>query len=168
MESSLRERLARLGRIRSVDQVPSGSPAVVVLRLPRDRAAPRTVDAVLSLVRRGVPMLRAKRAIEALLVSGRAFVQLPTVESREALINELHDAGIRAAAVDAAPVDVRALRTRLGMTREQFATHYGLDPDTLRNWEAGRREPDQTARSYLRAIANDPTRVEEAYAPTPS
>jgi len=38
--------------------------------------------------------------------------------------------------------------------------------ETLRNWEIGRREPDTTARSYLQAIANDPERVEQAYAPT--
>ena len=36
--------------------------------------------------------------------------------------------------------------------------------ETLRNWEIGRREPDTTARSYLHAIANDPERVEQAYA----
>ena len=35
-------------------------------------------------------------------------------------------------------------------------------------WETGKREPDTTARSYLRVIANAPERVEEAYAPTPS
>ena len=38
--------------------------------------------------------------------------------------------------------------------------------ETLRTWEIGRREPDTTARSYLHAIANDPERVEQAYAPT--
>ena len=53
------------------------------------------------------------------------------------------------------------------LTREQFATRYGLEVETLRNWEIGRREADTTARSYLRAIANDPERVERAYAPTP-
>jgi putative transcriptional regulator len=48
----------------------------------------------------------------------------------------------------------------------QFATRFGLEVETLRNWEIGRREPDTTARSYLQAIANDPERVEHAFAPT--
>ncbi|MGA8197873.1 MAG: transcriptional regulator [Acetobacteraceae bacterium] len=63
-------------------------------------------------------------------------------------------------------IDVRALRHRLGPSREQFVTRFGLEVETLGNWEIGRREPDTTARSYLHAIANDPERVEQAYAPT--
>jgi putative transcriptional regulator len=54
------------------------------------------------------------------------------------------------------------------LTREQFAVRYGLEVETVRNWETGKREPDTTARSYLRVIANAPEHVEEAYAPTPS
>jgi putative transcriptional regulator len=34
----------------------------------------------------------------------------------------------------------------------------------MSNWKTGKREPDTTARSYLRAIANVPEAVEEAYA----
>jgi putative transcriptional regulator len=49
----------------------------------------------------------------------------------------------------------------------QFAVRYGLEVETVRNWETGKREPDTTARSYLRAISNDPERVEQAYAPAP-
>jgi putative transcriptional regulator len=114
-------------------------------------------------------MLRAKRVIEELLATGRVFVDLPTVEAPQALTSELARAGIGAAPVEPVqPVDVRGLRERLGMTREQFATHYGLEVETVRNWEMGRREPDRTARSYLRAISNDPERVEQAYAPTPA
>jgi putative transcriptional regulator len=61
-------------------------------------------------------------------------------------------------------VDVRGLRERLNLTREEFAATYGLEVETVRNWEMGRREPDRTARSYLQAIANDPEHVEAAYA----
>jgi len=113
-------------------------------------------------------MLRAKRAMEDLLANGRAFVDLPTVEDPNALIAEFAAASIAAAPIRPAPaVDVRRLRERLNLTREQFATRYGLEVETLRNWEMGRREPDTTARSYLLAISNDPERVEQAYAPTP-
>ena len=139
-----------------------------VLRLSDGRPAPRTVDGALALARRGASMLRAKRAMEELLATGSAFIALPTVEDTTILARELAAAGI--AAAPAAPpqtVNVRRLRERLGLTREQFAARYGLEVETVRNWEMGRREPDQAARSYLQAIANDPKRVERAYAPTP-
>lgn len=169
MHSSLRERFARLGPVRAVDRVSSGSPAVLVLRIPPAGNMPRTVDAALALARRGHSLLRAKRATEDLVARGRAFVHLPMVEDVVALIDELAGAGIAAAVVEPSPVpDVRGLRERLGLTREQFAIRYGLEVETIKNWETGKREPDTTARSYLRVIARDPERVERAYAPTPS
>jgi putative transcriptional regulator len=169
MDSSLKERFARLGPIRTIDRVSSGSPAVFVLRLPLDGAIPRTIDATLTLARRGMTMLRAKRAVEALLEKGRVFVELPTVEDTAALTDDLRKAGISAAWIQPDPtIDVRALRERLQLTREQFAIRYGLEVETLRNWETGKREPDTTARSYLRAIANAPEQVEQAYASAPA
>jgi putative transcriptional regulator len=169
MDSSLRERFARLGPIRAVDRVSSGSPGVFVLRPRSESTAVRTVDAALTLARRGLPLLRAKRAMEELLAEGSSFVELPTVDDPPAVVAELHASGIAAAQTEPRPApDVRLLRRRLGLTRAQFAARYGLDVETLRNWEAGRREPDRTARSYLLAIANDPKHVERAYAPTPA
>ena len=169
MESSLRERFARLGPIRGVDRVQSGSPATFVLRLPTDRRVPKTIDGMFVLARRGLSMLRAKRTIEALLEDGRVFVELPTVEDPKAVTDDLARVGIAAAPVEPPRLpDVRQLRERLRLTREQFAVRYGLEVETIRNWETGKRDPDTTARSYLRVIANDPQHVEEAYAPTPS
>src|ERR1700712_1763863 len=168
MDSSLRERFARLGPTRAIDRVSSGSPAVFVLRLPSDRAVPRTIDGMAALARRGLTMLKAKRAIEALVEDGRVFVRLPTAEDRQALREELARAGIRAAPVEPpTELDVRGLRERLGLTREQYAIRYGMEVETIRNWETGKRPPDRTARSYLQAISNDPEHVEQAYAPTP-
>ena len=168
MDSKLRERFARLGPIRATGRVCSGSPAVFVLRLPPGEAMPRTVDAMHALARRSLTMLRAKRAVEALVGDGRTFVDLPAVEDTGALTADLAGAGIAAAPVEVRKIDVRDLRKRLGLSREQFALRYGLEVETLRNWETGRRELDSTARSYLRAISNNPVHVEQAYAPTPS
>lgn len=113
-------------------------------------------------------MLKAKRAIEALVEDGRVFVDLPTVEDHTVLADDLAKAGISAALLEPhKTLDVRALRERLGLTREQFAIRFGLEVETVRNWETGKREPDTTARSYLRVISNDPESVERAYAPTP-
>jgi putative transcriptional regulator len=115
-------------------------------------------------------MLRAKRAIEALIEKGREFVELPVVEGVNGLTADLAKAGIDAVWIQQdITIDVRGLRERLQLTREQFAVRYGLEVETLRNWETGKREPDTTARSYLRAIANAPEQLVLAYVgPRPS
>lgn len=169
MDSSLRERFGRLGPIRGIDRVASGSSAVFVLSLTEGTTPPRTIDGMLALARRGIPMLRAKRAIESLVEHGRVFIDLPIVESPAALIDDLDNAGISATRVGPTEaIDVRCLRERLGFTREQFAARFGLEVETLRNWEIGKREPDTTARSYLHAISNDPEQVQRAYAGAPA
>ncbi len=163
MESSLRERFARLRPIRTIDRVASGSPAAFVLTPIADRARLQTVIAAIELTRRGIPLLRAKRALEAMLAEGRAYVHLPVVEDPEALSRLLASFGMNAALVgppDA--VDVKAIRERLGLTQEEFAVRFGLGLDAVQNWESGRRRPDKAARSYLTAIARIPERIEEA------
>jgi putative transcriptional regulator len=107
-------------------------------------------------------LLRAKRAVEAMVAERRAFVLVPKVESLDALTQELAAAGVRAIALPDAAVDVRAMRERLELTQEQFAVRYGLDIDAVRNWERGRRTPDTAAASYLRAIDADPDAVQAA------
>lgn len=166
MNSSLKARFARLGPIRDVDRVSSGSPATFVLRLSESEGTLRSVDATLALARCGMTMLRAKRAIENLIRKSKVFVSLPVVDDPDRLIKELRAAGIAAAPVSPTPdVDIRKLRERLGLTREEFALHFGFELESLRNWEAGRRQPDTAAKSYLRAIENAPEAVAEAYAP---
>jgi len=113
-------------------------------------------------------MLQAKRVIESLLEKGRVFIDLPMVEDTTALTSDLTKAGIAAAWIKPdLTINVRELRERLSLTREQFAIRYGLEIETLRNWETGKRQPDTTARSYLKAISNAPELIEQAYAPTP-
>ena len=87
------------------------------------------------------------------------------------------DAEIHAAAVadpDAQPLTperlagmtrtprLKIIRRALGLTQEDFAARFHIPLGTLRDWEQGRAEPDQTARSYLRAIAGDAAAVERA------
>ena len=56
----------------------------------------------------------------------------------------------------------RTIRRALGLTQEEFATQFQIPLGTLRDWEQGRAEPDQTARAYLRAIAGDAASVHRA------
>jgi putative transcriptional regulator len=56
---------------------------------------------------------------------------------------------------------VKTLRRALGLTQEEFAARYHIPLGTLRDWEQGRSEPDQPARSYLAVIARAPKEIAE-------
>ena len=161
MRSKLKERFERLGPVRDVDRVSSGSPEALVLRPASDPV--NVPAAALALTRRGVTMLKAKRALEAMLSEGEALLHVPQVESVRALGKELKAAGVRLGRILAQEdIDVRALRQRLNMTQEQFALRYNLDLDTVQNWEQGRRRLDRTAQSYLRVIDKESTAAARA------
>ena len=59
-------------------------------------------------------------------------------------------------------VDVRAVRKRLGLTQEGFARRFGFGLATVRDWEQGRYQPDQAARSYITVIDREPAVVQRA------
>jgi len=161
-KSKLLEKFARLGPIRDIVPVPSGSPEVVSLSIGPDLSRARAIEAVFALHRRGVPTLKAKRAVEAALERRKAVLDVPTVEDLRTLAAELNACGFSVAAMTGFAVDVKKLRERLKLTQEQFALRYGLELDAVRNWEYGRREPDRAAKSYLIVIDKDPERVQEA------
>jgi putative transcriptional regulator len=56
----------------------------------------------------------------------------------------------------------KTLRRALGLTQEEFSARFHIPLGTLRDWEQGKTEPDQSARAYLRAIAGDATAVQRA------
>jgi putative transcriptional regulator len=130
-----------------------------MIELAGDAREFMTIFAIRALAHRGMNLLRAKRAVEAMIADGKAFLHVPKVESLAALTRELAEAGVRAVRLPEAGADVHALRAKLGLTQEQFAVRYGLDIDAVRNWETGRRTPDTAAQSYLRAIHTDPDAV---------
>ena len=61
-----------------------------------------------------------------------------------------------------AEIDVKAIRVRLGMTREEFAGRFGFCVKTLRHWEQKQRKPEGPARAYLLVIDRDPQAVRKA------
>jgi putative transcriptional regulator len=61
-----------------------------------------------------------------------------------------------------ATVDVRAIRSRLGMTQEEFAFRFGFSVNTLRHWEHGKRRPEGPTRAYLIVIDRAPRAVQKA------
>ncbi len=61
-------------------------------------------------------------------------------------------------------VDVKTIRLKLHLTRQQFADKYGFSIRTLEKWEQGVREPDGAARAYLVVIDRNHKAVESALA----
>ncbi len=59
-------------------------------------------------------------------------------------------------------IDVKALRTRVAMTQEQFAARFGFSVATLRHWERGDRSPQGPALVLLNVIEKNPGVVLEA------
>jgi len=57
---------------------------------------------------------------------------------------------------------VKVIRRALRLTQEEFASRFRIPLGTLRDWEQGRCEPDQTARAYLKVIAANPEMVQLA------
>lgn len=59
-------------------------------------------------------------------------------------------------------IDVRTIRTKLGMTQEEFAGRFGFSVNTLRHWEQGKRQPEGPTRAYLLVIDRAPKTVQKA------
>jgi putative transcriptional regulator len=59
-------------------------------------------------------------------------------------------------------VDIAAMRKRLGLTQQEFASRFGLNVGILRDWEQKRRNPDKAARTLLAVIDREPDAVRRA------
>lgn len=53
------------------------------------------------------------------------------------------------------PVDVKAVRSKLGMSQREFASSFGISLGTMRHWEQGLREPRRPARVLLQVVQNE-------------
>jgi putative transcriptional regulator len=59
-------------------------------------------------------------------------------------------------------VDVKKIRTRLGLSQESFAQTYGFALSAVRDWEQGRRRPERSARILLKIVEKEPEAVTRA------
>jgi putative transcriptional regulator len=59
-------------------------------------------------------------------------------------------------------LDVKAIRKRLGYSLNDFAHHYGIPIETVREWEEGGNVPEGPARVLLQIIVREPEAVERA------
>jgi putative transcriptional regulator len=111
-----------------------------------------------ALARGRMTMLRAKHAIE-----------LPAVENPLILTDDLAKSSIAVAWTrPALTINLPEQRERTPLTGEQLTIRYNMEVETSRDRETGKREPDTTARGYLRTIVSAPERLEHVCASTPS
>ena len=59
-------------------------------------------------------------------------------------------------------VDVKAIRSRLGLSQAEFSRRYAVSQRSLQEWEQGRRRPDGAVRAYLTVIERNPKAVAAA------
>ena len=66
---------------------------------------------------------------------------------------------IKAVVHEVTPLDVKAIRSNVGMTQREFAASFGISLGTLRHWERGDRQPHGPARVLLNVLAKKPGAV---------
>jgi putative transcriptional regulator len=55
-----------------------------------------------------------------------------------------------------AQTDLVRVRGKLGLSQSKFAAILGISPDTLQNWEQGRRKPTGPAKVLLKIASRHP------------
>ena len=60
---------------------------------------------------------------------------------------------------DFSPLDVKNVRSNVGMTQNEFASAFGISVSTLRHWERGDRTPHGPALVLLNVVAKEPQAV---------
>jgi DNA-binding transcriptional regulator YiaG len=159
---SFKERLAQLGRVKDLPHVSFGSPEEVVLKRSLN-ADILVVDGVLALAKRGLSLIKARRAIDQLVETGRALLEVPMIESTEVFALEMRTAGIavRFRSVEDRQlkedfsVRLKDLRSRLGISQDEFAMRFSIDVKTLRGWEGG-KSADRGNRRLISMIEKNP------------
>ncbi|MFJ6323321.1 MULTISPECIES: helix-turn-helix domain-containing protein [unclassified Rhizobium] len=61
-----------------------------------------------------------------------------------------------------AEIDVKAIRTRTGLSQKDFSATFGFGFDQLKQWEQGRSRPVQAMRAYLLLINSEPMKMVQA------
>ena len=62
------------------------------------------------------------------------------------------------------PIDVKNVRSKMGMSQNEFASAFGISVSTLRHWERGDRSPQGPALVLLNVVEKQPQAVLKALA----
>lgn len=104
--------------------------------------------------------LRKAHAVLGQLTSGKSAAVQTSEDLFEKHAHELESLGLEVRPIRKVAADPKAVRHSLGISQAEFAMRFGLELDTLQNWEQGRSRPDPAANVLLRVIARYPDVVE--------
>jgi DNA-binding transcriptional regulator YiaG len=155
-KSSFRAALAQRGEAKERSPVRSGSPVRLVLKLD-DVRKPVTVARVLTA--HGMSLRKAHDALDR-LANGQAVAVELSAQNPDELVSELSALGVTALPIETPQIDVRRVRERLGLSQSEFSIRFGLELDTVQNWEQGRTHPDPAGRILLGLIEAYPECVD--------
>jgi DNA-binding transcriptional regulator YiaG len=156
---SLREALERRGKTPDAPRSHSDSPAISFIL--RASAISQPVEVARFLMRSGVSLRKAHEILERISAGARVPVELHGRNSA-AIASELRKLGVTALAIKNPNVDIKRIRESQNLSQPEFAILYGLELDTLRNWEQGRNIPDRSTMVLLKVIERCPDAVLEA------
>ena len=118
----------------------------------------RPVELARVLVRYGLSLRKAhdilKRVSEGACVPVELFG-----DSTKAVKSELLGLGVSAHTIHVPDVDIKRLRDTQKLSQAEFASLYGLELDTLQNWEQGRNIPDRSTKVLVKIIERFPEEV---------
>ena len=118
----------------------------------------RPVDLARFLVSCGLSLRKAHDVLERLSSGAWVPVELRGADPKKIEL-ELSELGVAAHALLSPKVDVKHLREGQNLSQHEFATLYGLEVDTLQNWEQGRNAPDGATMVLLKVIEAWPLAV---------
>jgi DNA-binding transcriptional regulator YiaG len=153
---SLKEVLEQRGATQ--EEPPERSTFRIVKLILSIESVDQPVTVIRLLATQGLGLKKAHAAMDRLAERGCTAVEVPT-DDPESVIAELSQLNVHAAVMETPEVDVKSVRQEQGLSQSEFATLYGIDEDTLKNWEQGRNAPDGPAKVLLAVIKTCPSAV---------
>jgi putative transcriptional regulator len=122
----------------------------------------RPIDFVRLLADHGVSLKKARMILDRLPLKQVVAVEIKA-ENLAQFFEAADKLGVTGSQLENSPVvSAKHIREKQGLSQPDFACLYGLDVDTLKNWEQGRYALDAAARVLLRVIDRCPSAVIEA------
>ena len=153
---SLKESLGQREKTQADRQKPSGSRPIRVVLVANQIARP--VELARVLVRYGLSLRKAHDILNRISEGACVPVEL-FGNSAKAVTSELLGLGVSAHTIHGPDVDIKRLRDTQKLSQAEFASLYGLELDTLQNWEQGRNIPDRSTKVLVKIIERFPEEV---------
>jgi DNA-binding transcriptional regulator YiaG len=164
--SSLKELLARREGALEGSPASSASLAEKPIKhsfLLKAEKLSRPVEAARALKSHGLSLRKAHDAVNRLADKKIVAVSLEA-QDQDAIVAGLAAVGVAASPIVSPKVDVKTIRDAFGISQSEFATRFGLELNSLRNWEQQRYQADPAIQLLLKVIERHPEAVEDVLA----